>query len=64
MNEVKEEVSQLEYEKTQYKEEISQVTKEATVLETQIESSHVKEHEIMAVTALIEEKARLAEDKQ
>jgi len=31
--------------------------------ETQIEKSAVKEHEIIAVSALIEEKARLAEDK-
>ena len=64
MNEVKEEVSQLEYEKTQYKEEIAVVTKEATSTEQVIEQSTVKQHEIIAVTALIDEKARLAEDKQ
>jgi hypothetical protein len=33
-------------------------------MEESIEESSVKEHEIMAVTAMIEEKARLAEDKQ
>ncbi len=64
MTETIEEVSQLQYEKTQYKEQIEQVTKESVDLETQIEKSSVKEHEIMAVTALIDEKARLAEDKQ
>ena len=32
-------------------------------VESQIENSSVKEHEIMVVTALIEEKARLNEEK-
>jgi len=36
---------------------------EAQNYEAQIEQSAVKEHEIMAVTALIEEKARLAQEK-
>jgi len=39
------------------------VQKEASTLEGQIDQSTVKEHEIMMVSALIEEKARLAEDK-
>lgn len=39
------------------------MAQEAKQLETQIENSTVKEHEIMIVSAMIEEKARLGEEK-
>ena len=57
------EVAQLEDEKQQYQEQLNLVTQESTMLEQAIERSTVKEHEIIAVSALIEEKARLAEEK-
>ena len=60
---VGEEVSQLEYEREQYQEQIDKVSREAAKLEAQIEASTVREHEIMIVQALIEEKASLAEEK-
>jgi len=57
------EVEQLEYERGQYKEKIVEVTQESETLEQQITKSSLKEHEIVVVSALIEEKARLAEAK-
>ena len=39
------------------------MTTEADELDNQVTSSSVKEHEIVVVSALIEEKARLAEAK-
>lgn len=57
------EVEQLEDEREQYTQEVRKVTREADQVEAQIEQSAVKEHEIMVVTALIDEKARLNEEK-
>ena len=57
------EVEQLDYERGQYKEKIVEVTTEADQLDNKVTDSSVKEHEIVVVSALIEEKARLAEAK-
>ena len=57
------EVEQLEYERGQYTEKIEEVTAEADQLDNQVSSSTIQEHEIVVVSALIEEKARLAEAK-
>lgn len=57
------EVEQLNYEKAQYQEKINEVNEEQKELDKQIASSSVQEHEIHVVSALIEEKARLAEAK-
>lgn len=57
------EVEQLEYERGQYKEKIDEVSKETGDLDEEITSASVKEHEIVVVSALIEEKTRLAEAK-
>ena len=59
----KEEVAQLEYEREQYQEEIDKVAGESKILEMEIDKSNVKEHEIMIVQAMIEEKVTLAEEK-
>lgn len=56
-------VEQLDYERGQYTEKITEVTGEAETLDNQVTDSSVKEHEIVVVSALIEEKARLAEAK-
>lgn len=60
---LKEEVEQLEYERTQYKEQIEIVSGESEQVETQITNSSVKANEVVVVSALIEEKVRLAEAK-
>ena len=57
------EVEQLDYEKTQYTDKIAEVSGQADTLDDQVAQSEVKEHEIVVVQALIEEKARLAEAK-
>ena len=57
------EVEQLDYAKWQYVEKISEVNTEVEAAESQINESRVKEHEIVVVSALIEEKGRLAEEK-
>ena len=57
------EVEQLEYERGQYQEKIAEVNAEVEAAEAQINASSVKEHETVVVSALIEEKARLAEAK-
>ena len=57
------EVEQLDYERGQYREKIQEVTQESDALDVQQQNSSVKEHEIVVVSALIEEKARLAEAK-
>jgi hypothetical protein len=57
------ELEQLEYEREQYAQQVKVVSREAEDVENQIERSVVKEHEIMVVTALIDEKARLNEEK-
>lgn len=49
----------LEYQKQQ----LATLTAEVEAMEAQVEQSTVKEHELMAVTALIEEKALLNEQK-
>jgi len=56
-------VEQLEYERGQYKEKIVEVSEEVDQLDQQVALSTLKEHEIVVVSALIEEKARLAEAK-
>lgn len=53
----------LQDEKQQYEEQHSKLVSETVQLEAVIEQSQVKEHEVIAVKALIEEKARLAEEK-
>lgn len=60
----REEVAQLEDEREQYQAEIDKVAAESQALEAQIDQSHVKEHEIMIVQAMIEEKATLAEERK
>ncbi len=57
------EVEQLEYENSQYQAKIGEVNTEVEGAEAQINASSVKEHETVVVSALIEEKARLAEAK-
>ena len=57
------EVEQLDYAKSQYVDKISEVNTEVEAAESQINESRVKEHEIVVVSALIEEKGRLAEEK-
>ena len=57
------EVEQLDYAKMQYVEKISEVNTQVEAAESQINESRVKEHEIVVVSALIEEKGRLAEEK-
>ena len=57
------EVEQLEYEKEQYAIEVNTVNIHSESLEQAVEKSSVKEHEIMVVTALIDEKSRLNEEK-
>ena len=56
-------MEQLEYERGQYKEKIVEVSEEVDQLDQQVALSTLKEHEIVVVSALIEEKARLAEAK-
>ncbi len=53
----------MEDELKQYHEEVKRIQREADSLDSQIEESQVKEHEVMVVTALIEEKSRLGEEK-
>lgn len=43
--------------------QVNTIQSEAEQIDGQIEESTVKEHEIMVVTALIDEKARLNEEK-
>ena len=57
------EVENLDYEKGQYKEKITEFNEEVEQIEAQTAQSSVQEHEIVVVSALIEEKARLAESK-
>ena len=57
------EVEQLEYERGQYQAKITEMNAEVEAAEAQINASSVKEHETVVVSALIEEKARLAEAK-
>jgi uncharacterized protein YutE (UPF0331/DUF86 family) len=57
------ELEQIEDEREQYQQQVKKFTKETEDIESQIERSSVKEHEIMVVTALIDEKARLNEEK-
>ena len=57
------EVEQLDYAKSQYVDKIAEVNTEVEAAESQINESRVKEHEIVVVSALIEEKGRLAEEK-
>ena len=57
------EVEQYEHEKTQYEEQLEIVVSETLQLEKKISKSSVKEHEIVVVSALIEEKVALAEAK-
>lgn len=57
------EVEQYEHEKTQYEEQLAIVASETLQLEKKISKSSVKEHEIVVVSALIEEKVALAEAK-
>lgn len=56
-------MEQIEDEREQYQAQVKTVSREAESVESQIENSTVKEHEIMVVTALIDEKARLNEEK-
>lgn len=56
-------MEQLEYEREQYTQQVTTVQRDSEQVEQQIEGSTVKEHEIMVVTALIDEKARLNEEK-
>jgi len=56
-------VAELQDAKQQYADQIAKVENEGKRYEQTIEESDVKGHEITAVTALIEEKARLAEEK-
>ena len=57
------EVEQYEHEKTQYEEQLEIVVSETLQLEKKFSKSSVKEHEIVVVSALIEEKVALAEAK-
>jgi hypothetical protein len=57
------ELEQLEYEREQYDQQVRVVNKESETIDSQIERSSVKEHEIMIVTGLIDEKARLNDEK-
>lgn len=57
------EVEQYEHEKIQYEEQLAIVASETLQLEKKISKSSVKEHEIVVVSALIEEKVALAEAK-
>jgi len=53
----------LEYEREQYQQQVTTYQQETEGVDNQIERSSVKEHEIMVVTALIDEKARLNDEK-
>ncbi len=53
----------MEYEREQYDQQVRTVSKEHDEVEGLIERASVKEHEIMVVTALIDEKARLNDEK-
>jgi hypothetical protein len=57
------ELEQVEYEREQYTQQVNLVTREAETVDSQIERSNIKEHEIMVVTALIDEKVRLNDEK-
>ena len=57
------ELEQLEYEREQYDQQVRVVNKESETIDSQIERSSVKEHEIRIVTGLIDEKARLNDEK-
>ena len=57
------EVDQLTYEKSQYVEQLTITNQEAEQAEAKIANSSVKEYEVVVVSALIEEKVRLAEAK-
>lgn len=62
-SQVNAELEQVEYEREQYSQQVNLVTREAEQVDNQIERSNIKEHEIMVVTALIDEKARLNDEK-
>lgn len=53
----------MEYEREQYQQQVTTYQQETEGVDNQIERSSVKEHEIMVVTALIDEKARLNDEK-
>jgi chromosome segregation ATPase len=57
------ELEQIEYEREQYAQQVQVVTRDSEQVDNQIERASVKEHEIMVVTALIDEKARLNDEK-
>ena len=57
------EVESLDYEKGQYKEKIVELNEQVDEVEAQTAQNSVQEHEIVVVSALIEEKARLGEQK-
>jgi chromosome segregation ATPase len=57
------ELEQVEYEREQYSQQVQVVTRESEAVDGQIERASVKEHEIIVVTALIDEKARLTDEK-
>ncbi|CDW88967.1 UNKNOWN [Stylonychia lemnae] len=60
---LQQEVDSMEYEREQYHQQVQSIQGEAEQIDQTIERSTVKEHEIMVVTALIDEKARLNEEK-
>ena len=62
-SQVTSELEQVEYEREQYSQQVNLVTREAETVDSQIERSNIKEHEIMVVTALIDEKVRLNDEK-
>ena len=57
------ELELVEYEREQYSQQVDLVSREADTVDKQIERSNIKEHEIMVVTALIDEKVRLNDEK-
>ena len=54
----------LEYANQQYQAELDKVQSKVVELDQQVKNASVKESEILDVSALIEEKARLADEKK
>lgn len=58
------ETEELEYANAQYKEQLEKVKRETDEVDASIAQSSVKANEVAVVTALIEEKSRLADEKK
>ena len=64
MSQLKEDSEQLEYERQQYREQLQITQEEERQVEQQLHNSSVKANEAVVVTALVEEKSRLDEQKK